>query len=1012
MPTSNINPSTVSNGNPSGTAYAAGPWNTAGLDNLSSTPVAANAVLIAANPGTGLSRLNKGDTQWLQTTGRLVNGLQFNIVTRDADLGQRPSFANRDRNRRHLGGGRERRRGYHDYPLRQTCSTHWDRSDIPGKSSDTEVNYTIAQSRMAAGVLALTSTIAEKSYQPVRSLDIDFNDLSDPKLPSGATDDSQFISANLNTISSYQYQAVLLGYVTTVKAPNSAALAAYESVHPGLSDAQAWAQLSSFNPANPSDPTVSGIKGDTTGDVAKFLTNMLNSQGSYQTLTTANDPADAFLSNSYLLPNLLANSRDPSTGMISANPNYDPDAFAKAQAIYDNGATSKFNANKASSFGKDIETTGSGANYGSVVSGGLSPSNFNGNVPITALNADGTTAADGTLAPRGNWLFGNFNQNGVRDLSAVQSALAAAKALWNAEPAGTTGANSAFNVSSGQANAANSTPVTYTDVNGVSHTMTKGDLIVMGDYLSLARFDGASLAALARGAAASDAGGAGYAAGAISGGQASFADALRNAVLRKNDALNFLQTNTADAKFSQTVALNASAFIRQSAHAVLTEPGVTTTAGVPAHAFPLSVTDPNSGLELFTYDFYGTYSFDKHDVNRDGVVDFNDALLVDQFNGQNTANLSQQLAATEQTPVTGVVQSISLTSVQQIDNEASIGTADTAELNAGLTGTGNTNWYGFAVTKSGPTSITWARTGGTVTLYPGAAFQISAGTVTVTSPVDPFSDSSATGIDTSKSLAVTLTSGGTLRYAAQSTSSSPAIQLERLAGLNIGSGAQVTLDPAAKSSARMLLITGALSVNSAKLDLGNNDLIVQHGNLSALQAMLTQGYNVGAWNGVAGITSISAASDFSHLTTLGILLNNRDGSTPLFGTGTPLGLFDGISPSPSDVLIKYTYYGDANLDGKVDGSDYSRIDSGFLAGAGTNSWFNGDFNYDGVINGADYTLLDNAFNQQGAALTAQIAAPASSVGSVPVPEPIGLSGTAMVGMGLLSRRRRNAGKDV
>ena len=208
-----------------------------------------------------------------------------------------------------------------------------------------------------------------------------------------------------------------------------------------------------------SSGVVTGIKGDTTGDVAAFLANLLNAQKSYASLTSVNDPADAFLVNSYLLPNMLANSRDPSTGVISANPNYDSSAFAKASAIY----ASKFNADASTSFGKDIETSGSSSNYGSATTGGQSPSNFHGNIPITSLNADGSTAADGTLAPAGNWLFGNFNQNGVRDMSAVESGLAAAKALYNVEPTGTTAPNSAFNVSSGTPNAANSTSVTYTD---------------------------------------------------------------------------------------------------------------------------------------------------------------------------------------------------------------------------------------------------------------------------------------------------------------------------------------------------------------------------------------------------------------------------------------------------------------------------------------------------------------------------------------------------------------------
>jgi hypothetical protein len=110
------------------------------------------------------------------------------------------------------------------------------------------------------------------------------------------------------------------------------------------------------------------------------------------------------------------------------------------------------------------------------------------------------------------------------------------------------------------------------------------------------------------------------------------------------------------------------------------------------------------------------------------------------------------------------------------------------------------------------------------------------------------------------------------------------------------------------------------------------------------------------------------------------------------------------------VLVKYTYYGDANLDGAVDGSDYTLIDNGFtnhLSG-----WQNGDFNYDGVVDGSDYTLIDNAFNTQGASLgsnpAALIAGSTSQIagGTSAVPEPATLGLLGLGAIGLLGRRRR------
>jgi hypothetical protein len=125
------------------------------------------------------------------------------------------------------------------------------------------------------------------------------------------------------------------------------------------------------------------------------------------------------------------------------------------------------------------------------------------------------------------------------------------------------------------------------------------------------------------------------------------------------------------------------------------------------------------------------------------------------------------------------------------------------------------------------------------------------------------------------------------------------------------------------------------------------------------------------------------------------------------------------------VLVKYTYYGDANLDGKVDGTDYSLIDASYLSedfvnGVATNpisGWYNGDFNYDGVVDGSDYTLIDNAFNSQSnlvvnaseiAAPTAEIATPGIAVapGISAVPEPASLGLPGMTAAGLLGRRRR------
>jgi hypothetical protein len=126
------------------------------------------------------------------------------------------------------------------------------------------------------------------------------------------------------------------------------------------------------------------------------------------------------------------------------------------------------------------------------------------------------------------------------------------------------------------------------------------------------------------------------------------------------------------------------------------------------------------------------------------------------------------------------------------------------------------------------------------------------------------------------------------------------------------------------------------------------------------------------------------------------------------GTAAALGLFDGTGPDATEVLVKYTYYGDANPDGSVDGSDYTLIENGF--NNHVTGWQNGDFNSDGELDGSDYTLIDNAFNKN-ASLATQFATSTAQI-SAPVSEPAtGRLAVVLIGAGLWSRRYRVAARE-
>jgi hypothetical protein len=209
------------------------------------------------------------------------------------------------------------------------------------------------------------------------------------------------------------------------------------------------------------------------------------------------------------------------------------------------------------------------------------------------------------------------------------------------------------------------------------------------------------------------------------------------------------------------------------------------------------------------------------------------------------------------------------------------------------------------------------------------------------------------------------TSYGSVFFAAPAVNSG--IGQRTLAALNMGPQNEVILAAPVDHKDRAVLVTGSLNMSTGGvdsagnmaggsiIDLNANDMIITSGSIAGVNPFLASGDNGGTWNG-SGIQSSAAATDTTFLTALGSLQNNG-----LYSS------FDGVTNIASAVLIKYTYYGDADLNGKVDGSDYSRIDNGVLT-SGT-GWSNGDFNYDGSLNGSDYTLLDNAYNTQGPSLS-------------------------------------------
>jgi hypothetical protein len=219
----------------------------------------------------------------------------------------------------------------------------------------------------------------------------------------------------------------------------------------------------------------------------------------------------------------------------------------------------------------------------------------------------------------------------------------------------------------------------------------------------------------------------------------------------------------------------------------------------------------------------------------------------------------------------------------------------------------------------------------------------------------------------------------------------------------------------ATSVVHALNLSGATNAWNVQLDLANNDLIVRStsggrlGDVANIENQLKQGANFSTpgsfWTGNGIITSLGGNGS-SNFTAVGFAINDFAllGGTQ---TGVMYSMFDGQNVGINDVLVKYTYFGDADLDGAVTTNDYFQIDNGFL-GSRT-GWINGDFDYDGAVTTNDYFLIDNAFLGQGAALVPAGAGADSALSGVSaVPEPASLGIFIMAGAGLLGRARRAA----
>jgi len=187
-----------------------------------------------------------------------------------------------------------------------------------------------------------------------------------------------------------------------------------------------------------------------------------------------------------------------------------------------------------------------------------------------------------------------------------------------------------------------------------------------------------------------------------------------------------------------------------------------------------------------------------------------------------------------------------------------------------------------------------------------------------------------------------------------------------------------------------VLRAGNVAVASpGKIDLTDNWLIVDYTGdtqVDEVAALIASGYADGAWNGWGIVSSLAAAANRALGYADNVLLH--------------LSSFGGQTVDDTSVLVRYTFYGDTNLDGIVDTIDLDALAMNWQT-PGT-FWSGGDFNYDLRTDIRDLYLL--AMNWQAGAAALSQALAGLGLPNVAVPEPA--MAAAMGAMALLGRWRQ------
>jgi hypothetical protein len=415
---------------------------------------------------------------------------------------------------------------------------------------------------------------------------------------------------------------------------------------------------------------------------------------------------------------------------------------------------------------------------------------------------------------------------------------------------------------------------------------------------------------------------------------------------------------------------------------------------------------PVQGLDARAF---GLYESDI-DLTNIGGVDYSNKQLVSMtFSAANGDG--QTHALTDIFAVSGTARGWVASTFQNYSNAVNVTANSSIDVSGVLSATMGAltiNASKLSVTSSDATTASYNLALGATTLNGAASFDIASSSGGGAGTLLLGAVSGSGSITKSGAGTLKFTGGGAISSGLMISAGMVEVDANTNASTLAGNGAGILNIVGASlkltSHADAAASISALSITNGALDLNDNDLAIHYATSPAgtIRSYLTSGFNGGNWNG-PGLASLAAHNDANFLTGLGYADNATLGLTS----------FDGAGVDAHTLIVKYTYYGDSNLDGKVDASDFRMFLDGFAA-TSASSWAQGDYTYDGRVDlGNDFNLFlinylrgGNSLGdlapivQSDAALS--ITQKAQLLSLVPEPGSITLLGAA----GLLALRRR------